>query len=352
MALALLLVPSPRDAGLGLAVIGILLAVSLRFDIGPLALIALFVAGVDLRIQGIGSGFSDVLVVVRAGIDLFLAGGNPYGIGYDVSSPVGAPFAYGPLALLWYLPAEPRLIEMTVSFLILGLLAIRGATMGLAIYATLPILIGLASDGSNDTSAGLLLLVGLVLLERMPRAGAFVLGLAIAFKPYALAWLPPLFAWAGVMPVLFALAGAALFWLPALIFWGPQAVLRSFQLAESIHTGPYYSLAVLIQRFFGPVQAELMGIYRLVAGAVTTVAVLPFVRSHAGVVVGGTLIFLITLFSGYWSTFAYFAAIAPVLCWYLDDWLGPEGARVRWPVSGRREAPGVESAAPAPAEDP
>jgi len=327
-----MLVPVPRDGGLHLAVIGVLLALSLRFDIGPLALIALFVAGVDLRIVSIGAGYSDVGVVMRAGIDLALAGGNPYGVGYPVSSPPGAPFAYGPLALLWYLPpAEPWVMEMAVSIVILALLTLRGGTMGLAIYATLPILAGLASDGSNDTSAGLLLLIGLVLLERVPRAGALVLGLAIAFKPYALAWLPPLFMWGGAGATAVALAGAAIFWLPALIAWGPAAVLRSFQLAESIHAAPYYSLAVLLQRFLGPVPAELMIIFRLVAGGVTVVAILPFVRSHAAVVVGGTLIYLVTLFSGYWATFAYFAAIAPVLCWYLDDWLGPDDGRVRWP---------------------
>lgn len=328
-----MLVPSPRDAGLNIFVIGFLLALSLRFDIGRLALIGLFVAGVDLRFESIGSGFSDVGVVVRAGIDLAVGGGNPYGVGYAVSSPVGAPFAYGPLALLWYLAvAEPWVMELAVSIVILALLTLRGGPMGLAIYATMPILAGLASDGSNDTSAGLLLLVGLVLLERVPRGGAFVLGLAIAFKPYALAWLPPLFMWAGGGALVIALAGAAIFWLPAFIAWGPSAILRSFQLAESIHTSPYYSLAVVLQRFFGPVSAELMGLFRLLAGGLTTIAILPFVRSHAGVVVGGTLIYFVTLFSGYWSTFAYFAAVAPVLAWYLDDWLGPETGRVRWPV--------------------
>lgn len=325
--------PSPRDAGLSIFVIGILLALSLRFDVGALALIAFFVVGVDLRFESIGSGFSDVGVVVRAGIDLAVSGGNPYGVGYAVSSPPGAPFAYGPLALLWYLAvAEPWVMELVVSIVILVLLTLRGGPMGLAIYATMPILAGLASDGSNDTSAGLLLLVGLVLMERMPRTGAFVLGLAIAFKPYALAWLPPLFMWAGAGALVAALFGAAIFWLPALIIWGPGAILRSFQLAESVHTSPYYSLAVALQRFFGPVSADVMGIFRLLAGGLTTIAVLPVVRSHAGVVVGGTLIYLVTLFTGYWSTFAYFAAIAPVLAWYLDDWLGPEGVRVRWQV--------------------
>jgi len=36
-------------------------------------------------------------------------------------------------------------------------------------------------------------------------------------------------------------------------------------------------------------------------------------------------------YAGYWSTYAYLAALAPVLCWYLDGWVGLEAGRVRWP---------------------
>ena len=55
---------------------------------------------------------------------------------------------------------------------------------------------------------------------------------------------------------------------------------------------------------------------------------LPLVRTgdRAGaldrVIVVGTLVYLVTLFGGTWATFAYFAAIAPVLCLRVDDWLG------------------------------
>jgi hypothetical protein len=69
---------------------------------------------------------------------------------------------------------------------------------------------------------------------------------------------------------------------------------------------------------------------------VTAVVSLPFIRSSAGgpdgadgraaaldrVIVVGTLVYLVTLFAGSWATFAYFAAIAPVLCLRVDDWLG------------------------------
>jgi hypothetical protein len=39
------------------------------------------------------------------------------------------------------------------------------------------------------------------------------------------------------------------------------------------------------------------------------------------VILAGTVVYLITLYLGYWSTYAYFAAIGPILCWRIDDWL-------------------------------
>ena len=43
------------------------------------------------------------------------------------------------------------------------------------------------------------------------------------------------------------------------------------------------------------------------------------------------VVFVVTLFAGWWSTFAYLAALAPVVCWHLDDWLGLGDLRIRWP---------------------
>jgi hypothetical protein len=28
------------------------------------------------------------------------------------------------------------------------------------------------------------------------------------------------------------------------------------------------------------------------------------------------------MFGGYWGSYAYLGAIAPIICWRLDDWLG------------------------------
>ena len=64
--------------------------------------------GLALRAAAVGGGWSDVMLVIDAAIRTMLEGGTPYGIGYQESIPPGAPFAYGPIALLWYLPGHGR----------------------------------------------------------------------------------------------------------------------------------------------------------------------------------------------------------------------------------------------------
>jgi hypothetical protein len=243
---------------------------------------------VELRVFSFGVGYSDVGVVTRAAIDLVLQGGNPYGVGYDVSVPPGASFPYGPLALLWYLPVQDvRVMEMAVSIAIVGLLAVRGRTLGLAIWATSPIFVGLASDGSNDTSAGLLILIALVVLQRLPLLGALLIGLTAGFKVYALAWLPPIFAWAGMSALLAGVVGAALVWLPAILLWGGGNILRSFQLTDVNKNVPYYSLADALGHFSIRPSKALMTSSAYVWGALAAIASLFVVRSFRGVVVGG-----------------------------------------------------------------
>jgi hypothetical protein len=311
----------PRAIQLHLFVVGGLLFASFLWPVGRVAVIALLVAGIDLRLAYQSTG-SDVLIVTRAAIDTVLAGGNPYGIGYDVSVPPGAPYPYGPLALLWYLPPVPaKAIETGVAILILALLAVRGRPLGLAVYAAAPALIATAGDGSNDTSLGLLLLVAFVVAERSPRGGAFVLGLAIAFKPTAIAWLPPMVAWTDIGAAAALALGAGLFWLPAAIAWGPAAILESLRRANEIHNATYYSLAHALGRFGIAAPAAAWDVLRAIVAGAIALGSLFRARSVHAVIGWGTAIFLAGLFSGFWSTFAYFAAVAPICCWHIDGWL-------------------------------
>ena len=323
----------PRVAVLSLIVVAITLAISLRWRVARAAVVVLLLVGIALRMAP-ASGFSDVLVVTEAAIREMLAGGNPYGHGYAESLPPGAPFAYGPLALLWYLPSldEPGRLERLAALAVLVLLAIRGRPLGLAVYAVTPAFVVSAADGSNDTTAGLLILAALLVAVRAPVAGAVLLAVAVAFKPYALAWLPGLIAYAGAIgPLLAFVAASAVLWLPAVLAWGPGSLLWSFREAEGLHAQPYYSLAYGLDAP-AAVPKDAWSVFRIAVGLLLTVVSLVWARSAATLIITGTLIFAAVLFLGWWGTFAYLAAVAPVLCWHLDEWLGLGGQRVIWPT--------------------
>jgi hypothetical protein len=322
----------PRVTVLSLIVVAATLAASLRWRIGGVAVVVLLAVGVALRLSP-ATGSSDVLLTTEAAIREMLAGGSPYGHGFAESIPPGAPFAYGPVALLWYLPSleRPGSMELLASLVVLGLLALRGRPLGLAIYAVTPAFVVSASDGSNDTTAGLLLLVALLTAMRRPVAGAVLLGVAAAFKPYALAWLPGLIGYAGsVWPLVAFLGASAVAWLPAAVAWGPESLLWSFRQADEVHARPYYSLAYGLGSPENVPKAAWQAL-RVAAGFFLAVLSLRLVRSAASLVIMGTLVFGATLFLGYWGTFAYLAAVAPVLCWHLDDWLGLGEQRIAWP---------------------
>lgn len=321
----------PRTQVFCLLLVVATLFVSLRFRIGPVAVMVLVVVGLLMRSAFVGAGQSDVLSVTAMAIEHALAGGNPYGVGYPGPASTGAPFAYGPLALLWYLPStDPRVVEMGVSLLILLVLGIRGRPLGLAVYATLAVLLVTASDGSNDTSAGLFLLVALLAAQRSAPAGGALLGLAVAFKPYALAWLAPLLVfWGGGSALVGFAAAMVATWGPVLLIWGPASVLTSLRMAEAVHDRAYYSLAYGLS--IDPALRWLLESLRLVAGGLLAAASPPVVRSPTSMILWGTAIFLVTLFMGFWSTFAYLAALAPSICWHLDEWLGLAEGRIRWP---------------------
>lgn len=283
------------------------------------ALIAvLLLLGVWLRLQHLDEHGSDVLAVTRDAIRYALAGGNPYGHGYPSSTPAGAPYAYGPLALLYY-ALMPERVELLASVLVLALLAMGNRLLGLACLAVWEPLWILASDGSNDSSVGLLLLGALILAGRRPQAGAAALAAVVAFKPYALAFLPPLLAfggWSLLAPFLMASVAA---WGPALVAWGPAAILRSLQGAMEIHRAPWYSLAAFLEA--SRAQRPLFAIVQVGTGGLLALLSLRWARSPRAVAGWGSVIFAGTLFTGWWATVAYWAAIAPALAWYLDSWI-------------------------------
>lgn len=309
------------------AAIGLTMVAAARWQLRWAPVVALVGCAIALRLAVMPQEASDVSDVTSAAIQVMLKGDNPYGFGYVVSRPAWAPFPYGPVALLWYLPVfrDPALIEFVVSIALIlyfGVRAANGRPVGLAIFALAPPIVLAAMDGSNDTSAGLLILAALVVAARRPVIGAILLAVAVAFKPYAIAWLPPLVIWAGLSTaVAFALASLVV-WAPVLIAWGPASYLRSLSMANEVHMRQaYWSLAAILEGIIpGAAPRALETIRYFVAGAVAILGGLR-VRSIDGVILVGTAVFIIAQFGGYFGSYVYLAAIAPILCWRIDDWL-------------------------------
>ena len=303
------------------------LALSTRWRIVPLAIALLLVLGIALRGAVASHLGSDVQEVIAAAVRTALAGQNPYGVGYAESRPPGAPYPYGPLALLWYAPVQTAgwRLELVMACLVLAFLALNGRLLGLAIYATAPTLVVTASDGSNDTSAGVLLLLAFLGARRHPVLGAVLLAAAIAFKPYAAAWAPAFVVWGGWATIVALGVATAVLWSPVLLWWGVGSFLTSLDMANRVHRLPYWSLGQLYQEVTHARPSEqLFDVLRIIYGAVAAVVTLRLARSLDGVILAGTIVYVVTLFGGFWGTYAYLGAIAPLLCWRVDDWLGLE----------------------------
>lgn len=295
-----------------------------RWRLAWLGIVVLLGVGIALRLAVTNHTASDVMDVTGSALRNALHGVNPWGHGFLISRPPGAPFPYGPLALFWYLPAvnDPRQVELFVGCAVLALLAVHGRPVGLAVYATVPIIVLNAADGSNDTSAGLLILVAFILAGKRPWLGAVGIAVAVAFKPYAAAWVPGLVLFGGVTAFQAFLATSLLLWTPPIVAWGLTNFISSLQQAESIHNAPYWSFGIVweaITRHSAP--RDLLDTGRLVVGTAAMLVGLRFARSLDAVIVAGIVVFLIVMLGGYWGSYAYFGAIAPVICWRLDDWL-------------------------------
>jgi len=326
--LALILSIQPDDStGLRLAVIAGLLGgflLARYFRLGWWGIAALFIAGILLRLNVQNHRASDVLDVTGDAVRLVFLGLNPYGHGYEISRPPGAPFPYGPLAILWYMPAvgDPRELELFIACAILALFAVRGRPIGLAVYAMAPTIILTSYDGSNDTSAGLFILAALTVAAWRPWAGAAILALAVAFKAYALAWVPALLAFGG-WPALVSFVGVSVVaWAPAAMMWGLDQYLLSLKMADEAHRLAYWSVGVIYEEAtqqFAP--HTLLDQIRLGFAAVVTLLSLVVAKSLDRVIVVGTLIYIVMMFGGFWGSYAYLGAIAPILAWRLDDWL-------------------------------
>jgi hypothetical protein len=238
---------------------------------------------------------SDQLAVSRAALEHVLAGGNPYGVGFDVSWPVpGSPFVYGPLGLLTAPGGVP--LEALAAGGTLVLLALTRSYITLAIYAAQYFVVQFSTTGINDLLPAFLIHAGLVALLRWPLAGAGFLALAAGVKPYAFAWFPAVIGYGGPAVAAVLLAVAGIVWSP-LLLWGPGSFLRSVEMAAAVHPEPENALNVPALRIL----------------AVPVAILTLFARRWSLVVLGGTAVFSIVLFLDRWASLGYWLVILPLL---------------------------------------
>ncbi len=250
-------------------------------------------ASVALRIGFIGFGHADQIIVGQAAWERVLHGGNPYGIGYAQTIPPGAPFPYGPLGLVWWLPGP--IVEFVAAVLTMLVLVRERAWLTLAVIAGWHPAVYLTFVGVNDYSPGLLILVAMLTLQNRRMLGAGLLAASVALKPYAIAWVLPAIGYGGVGVALSVATVSAFLWSPLLV-WGPGSFLRSVELARSVHIQPGYALNMPFLRWF--------------AVPITLAAL--WARRWEVAVLLGSATFVVFLFTDRWASYGYWLAVIPV----------------------------------------
>ena len=342
------LLPSQARLGLFLALplLAVVFWITRRIS---LVVAYLVLGGLLLRLVDFphgGAGGSDVLAAINEGIGVMLGGGNPYDHLYQATRPAGQPLPYPPGALLVHLPGYlwsglhgVQMTEVALAGAAMLLLTALGALVGswllalpaVALYAGLPNLVNLSVDGSNDTGTGALLLAGLVALAWVLRRGAapwelfaagLVAGLALASKQSALplAVLPAVYLWrtrtaraavlylAGVIGLLLVLS------LPFLVV-APATYLRQMLSFAGAHADVYgWNIWTFAQGMRWPVWD--VGAATLLAAAVGGAGLLVALglphRRLGVAVLAGLAVTLLAFFAARWTTYAYFAMLAPV----------------------------------------
>jgi hypothetical protein len=255
---------------------------------------ALICGGAALRLLFLGLQDADQVPVAQAALDTVLAGGNPYGHGYAVSIPPGAPFPYGPLALLASVPGI--WMEFVAAVATMVLMARHRAWLALGIYAAAPLATSMTLSGTNDILPGLFITIGLLALRDRPLVGAVWLAVAAGIKPYAAAWFPAVVAMGGTTSVIALVGVTAVVWSPLLI-WGVGPFIDSIASATQVHPVPENAL-----------NAPMLRILAVPVGIVEF-----FSRSWLAAVMLGTAVFVIVLFLDRWASVSYWLAVVPIL---------------------------------------
>jgi hypothetical protein len=254
----------------------------------------------------------DQMMVSRAALGVALDGGNPYGFGYAESVPPGAPFPYGPLGLLT--PVFGQFGEFLAFGAVAVILAWQRALFTLVFFGASLQWVELGACGMNDMVPALLVVSGLLLVERRRNmAGALLVALSAGIKPYSFAWFPALIGYGGVTTAVVLIVTAGLAWLPVL-FWGPLSYLDSVKGAWVVqHRQEQNTLD--------------MPILRVLALPLAALSLL--VRSWEGMVLIGAAIFVLMMATDYWMSYGYWMVVLPPVGIVLERALRAFGASLR-----------------------
>lgn len=293
-----------------------------------------------------GRGPSDVLAAIDEALEVWFAGGNPYDHVYLRTRPPGQPMPYPPGALLLHLPGYLiaglhglQLTQFALAGVAMGTLAWLGARLSwlvglpaLALYAGASNLVLLATDGSNDTGTGAVLLLAVVALMWAIDRGAdevslifagmvaalavstkqialpIALGLAI-YVVRALGWQRSWRYLAGAGTVLLLMS------IPFLV-WGPVTYVEGLFSFLGVHDDIYgWNIWAFGQGFdITPWDEAAAGVLNIICSlaALVVLLLLPL-RSLAGGVLAGLIVLTVMLFTARWTTYAYFALMAPLV---------------------------------------
>jgi hypothetical protein len=280
----------------------------------PVALGLLFAAAsIWVRLLYLGAPETcDQMMVSRAALGVALGGGNPYGFGYAESVPPGAPFPYGPLGLVT--PVFGQFGEFLAFAAVAGILAWQRALFTLVFFGASLQWVELGACGMNDMIPGLLVVSGLLLVERRRHvAGSVLVALSAGIKPYSFAWFPALIGYGGVTTAVALIVTAGLAWLPVLL-WGPLSYLDSVKGAWVVqHRQEQNTLD--------------MPILRVLAAPLAALSLL--VRSWEGMVLMGSAIFVLMMTTDYWMSYGYWMVVLPPLGIVLERALRAFGASLR-----------------------
>lgn len=254
----------------------------------------------------------DQMIVSRAALGVALNGGNPYGFGYVESVPPGAPFPYGPLGLLT--PVFGQFGEFLAFGAVAVILAWQRALFTLVFFGASLQWVELGACGMNDMIPGLLVVSGLLLVERRRNvAGSVLVALSAGIKPYSFAWFPALIGYGGVTTAIALIVTAGLAWLPVLV-WGPFSYLDSIKGAWVVqHRQDQNTIDMPILRVL----------------AVPLAALSLLVRSWEGMVLIGAAIFVLMMATDYWMSYGYWMVVLPPVGIVLERALRAFGASLR-----------------------